>query len=69
MSQKEFENIINKEYEFGFKTDIESDVFKGCLKRSLEKYQNEIMNRFYIRISTQSLQTLANDGRATLGRI
>ena len=45
MSMKEFENIANKEYEFGFKTDIKSNVLKKGLNedviRQISKKNNE----------------------------
>lgn len=45
MSMKDFENIANKEYEFGFKTDIKSKVLKKGLSedviRQISKKNNE----------------------------
>ena len=35
MSLKEFENIANKEYEFGFKTDIKTNVLKKGLNEDV----------------------------------
>ena len=35
MSQKEFEKIVNKEYEYGFKTNIKSDVIEKGLNEDV----------------------------------
>ena len=45
MSQKKLQEIANREYQYGFKTEIESDVFKKGLSedtiRKISKLKNE----------------------------